>query len=224
MALAPPWADAPPGFVLDGAFLSVQVPATRELVRSMLVDLDDPSSGLMIVATCCGPGAWPRLVDVIMRPGSRVDLDLLNRIADAIIKYTLGTDRWVVARLWQQAVANWLQVDGELQLRGVDVLSLPPGRATNAVYALIRSWQAQDKTTHERWQRKLDTPPLRVINQWKRDDTPVETASPDAFAELINRPDRKRTPPKPPAGATITMPTSDTLRPDTDDQRELPSR
>ncbi|QDF19612.1 tail assembly chaperone [Gordonia phage Dexdert] len=225
MALAPPWGDAPPGFVLDGAFLATRTPNTRELVRAMLMPEESNVGGLFITMSFCTADSWPRLGLAIMRPGSGVSLDLLQFVADRLVETHLGMPRWVAERLWQQAASSWMLVDGELQLRGLDVFEMPVDRATNAIYALIRSWQTGDKATLDRWVRKITTPPLREIERWKRDDVAVESAGADDMAARMAKMKRAQRESRPsPAGATITMPTSDTLRSDTNDQRELPSR
>lgn len=225
MALAPPWGDAPPGITLDGAFLPTRVPDTRTLVRALLVP-DEPgnASGLFVCMAFCDDQAWPRLAGAMFRRGSGVSLALLNTIADRIFETHLGIPRWVAARLWQQAASSWMLVDGELQLRGLDVFEMPAGRATNAVFALIRSWQAGDKRALDTWTRKIMTPPLREIERWKRDDVAVESASADDMAERMAKMKRRQreSPRSEPPGATITMPGSDTLRRDTDDQKSLP--
>lgn len=227
MALAPPWGTAPPGIALDGAVLSTRIPSTIDLVQALLVP-DEPgnTSGLFVVMAFCPDGvSWQRLATAMFRPGSGVTLDLLQAIADRIFETHLGLPRWVASRLWRQAAGSWMLVDGEMQLRGLDVLTMPFDRATNAIYALIRSWQTGDKATHDRWQREINTPPLREIERWKREDVPVESAPVDEMAERVAKMKRSRrnTPPAP-VGATITMPGSVSLSSETTDQRELPTR
>lgn len=220
MALAPPWGTAPPGFVLDGAVLSTRIPPTKQLVQALLVPEAGNTSGLFtVIAFCDNDNDWHRLASAIMRPRSLVSLDLLQTIADRIFETHLGIPRWTAAFLWQQAASSWMLVDGELQLRGIDVFEMPFDRATNAIYALIRGWQAQDKNRLDVWMRKVNTPPLREIQRWKNEDVAVESAPVDEMAERMAKLKRqqKETATAPAAGATIRMPNSDTLRPDTDD-------
>lgn len=187
MALGPPWGDVPSGFILDGTFISTRVPPTRTLVPALLVDDNAANtSGLYVVGTFCTEPAWAKMLAAIVAPSSPVDLDTLQVMADRIVETHLGIPRWVAARLWQQAYGSWMLVDGEFTMRGVDVLTLPAQRATHAVYALLRNWRSRGKEDELRaWQRKLETPPLREIQRWKRDDVPVESASADDMAQRM---------------------------------------
>lgn len=226
MALPPPWGTAPPGFVLDGVVLSTRIPPTKQIVQALLVPEASNTGGLFtVIAFCDSDTDWQKLAAQIMRPGSMVSLDLLQTIADRIFETHIGIPRWTAEALWLQAASSWMLVDGELQLRGLDVFEMPFDRATNAIYALIRSWQSQDQKRLDTWVRKVTTPPLREIQRWKKEDVPVESAPVDEMAERMAKLKRQQTESTPaPAGATITMPNSDTLTPDVGDQRELPSR
>lgn len=187
MALGPPWGEVPSGFVLDGTHLATRLPDTRKLVPALLVDDDAVNtSGLYVVGTFCTEPAWGKLLGAIVSPASPVDLDTLQVIADRIVETHLGIPRWVAARLWQQAAGMWMLVDGELTLRGIDVFTMPAQRATHAVYALLRGWHAKgEKDALRNWQRKLDTPPLREIRRWKREDVEVVSASVDDMAQRM---------------------------------------
>ena len=177
----------PPGFMLDGTFLATTIPPTRRLVPALLVDDEaNNTSGLYTVGAFCTEPAWAKLLASIVVTSSPVDLDVLQVVADRVVETHLGIPRWVAARLWQQAAGAWMLVDGELTLRGLDVLAMPAQRATHAVYALLRGWQARGKEDALRaWQRKLETPPLREIQRWKRDDVAVESASVDDMAQRM---------------------------------------
>lgn len=180
MALGPPWGDVPSGFMLDGTFIRTRVPDTRVLVPALLVGDSGNTSGLYVVGTFCAEPEWPKLLAAIVAPSSPVDLDTLQVMADRIVETHLGIQRWVAERLWQQAAGSWMLVDGEFTMRGIDVLTLPAQRATHAVYALLRNWRSRGKEEELRaWQRKLETPPLREIQRWSRDDVPVESAPMD---------------------------------------------
>ncbi|QGJ95814.1 hypothetical protein J1770_gp28 [Gordonia phage EMoore] len=222
MALAPPWTDAPLGFVLDGALLSTRIPDTRTLVTTLLIPEDDPRGGLYtVLAMCDDDSAWP-FVRSILEQGSTITLALLDSIADRLFESHIGVPRWVAQRVWQQAYGSWTLVDGEMQLRGLDVLTMPMSRATTAVYALIRSWHTGDDDQLKRWTRKIETPPLREIRRYKRENVALESTSTDTMAERMAKMKRSNAPERPSRGATITMPSSDTLTPDTNDPRGLP--
>ncbi|AXH44895.1 hypothetical protein SEA_ASHERTHEMAN_32 [Gordonia phage Ashertheman] len=180
MALPPPWGDVPSGFALDGTFIGTAIPETRRLVPTLLVDEKSNTGGLYIVGTFCSADAWGRLLAALVEPHSAITLDTLQIMADRIVETHLGIPRWTVERLWQQAAGAWMLVDGEFTMRGIDLFELPAQRATNAVYALLRGWRSRGTEDELRsWQRKLEQPPLREIQRWKRDDVPVESASVD---------------------------------------------
>ncbi|AXQ60644.1 hypothetical protein SEA_ALI17_28 [Gordonia phage Ali17] len=222
MALAPPWTDAPSGFVLDGAVLSTRIPDTRSLVIPLLIDEGDPRGGLYsVLAMCDDISSW-QLIRAIVEPGAQITLAVLDSIADRLFETHIGVPRWVAQRVWQQAYGSWTLVDGEMQLRGLDLLSMPMQRATTAVYALIRSWHTNDDEQLKRWTRKVETPPLREIRRYRREDVAIESASTDSMAEQMAKMKRNNAPAQASRGATITMPSSDTLSPDTNDPRGLP--
>lgn len=224
MALAPPWTDAPSGFSLDGAFLSTRIPDTRTLITTLLVAEDDTRGGLYsVLAMCDDLSAWT-LVQAILEPDSRITLALLESIADRLFETHIGVPRWVAQRVWQQAYGSWLLVDGEMQLRGIDLLSMPIARATTAVFALIRSWHTGDDDQLKRWMRKVETPPLREIRRYRRENVSLESTSTDTMAERMAKMKANNSPEHQSQGATITMPRSDTLTPDTNDPRGLPPR
>ncbi|QDH93517.1 hypothetical protein SEA_VERITY_31 [Gordonia phage Verity] len=228
MAVGPPFDRAPSGWMLDGAFLSTRTPDTRRLLPLFVLPDDDPVSGMATVMEFCTLTSLPQLYAAILRPradGPAPTLELLQFVADRLVESHLGVKRWIAQRVWRDALGSWLLVDGELQLRGIDVLALPPDRATNAVYALLRGWAANDQASLDKWKRRVETPPLREIRRWKRDDVAVSSGATAAdMAERVRKmkeSQRARAAAKP-VGATITMPSSDTLTPD--DQRSLPAR
>lgn len=217
MALAPPFGNTPSGWSLDGVFLSTRTPTTDQLLMPLLMPEDNRESGMLTTMLFCTPTSWPRLAEAIMAPGSQVTLDYLQLVADRLVYSHIGIDRWVMQRIWQQAVGSWMLVDGELQLRGIDVLALPLNRATNALFALLRSWQAEDAEKLNKWRRQIETPPLREIRRWKRENVPVGPATDmDDIMERARklREQNRNAVATTPPGATITMPTSATLTDD----------
>ncbi|MGW6017868.1 hypothetical protein ACWFNS_07680, partial [Oerskovia enterophila] len=57
---------------------------------------------------------------------SPVGNDLLNDVADQLVASWFGMPRWTVQEIWWRVLGSWAEIDGELQMRGVDLISLPP--------------------------------------------------------------------------------------------------
>ena len=123
----------------------------------------------------------------IMDPESRVATDLLQDIADALVAEWFDMPRWTVQEIWWRVLGSWSDVDGELTMRGVDLLSLSPPRATATAKALLLKWASMDKDRAEALQRDLTTEPLRILRKWEeRADSPeaVEEAAFDWTAAM----------------------------------------
>lgn len=173
MLLGPPWFDPPQAWSLDGHTIFVCEPSTIELVRALLVP-DEPyeGSGFAVVLACCERAQDRQfLAERIFTPGSPITLQLLAFVADELVGMYCGVPRWTAQRLWQRTLGAWSVIDGELQLRGVDVVTLPPARATAAVLAMWRHLYRHNERELDRLERELDKPPLRVIQRDTADDT-----------------------------------------------------
>ncbi|OLT33677.1 hypothetical protein BJF84_21315 [Rhodococcus sp. CUA-806] len=88
--------------------------------------------------------------------------------------------------IWRRGLANWSDIDGELSSHGVDLMTLPPDRATNTVQRLLSLWVREDKQAREAFQMELSTPPAAVEIRRMRVVADVEQAGANwnAVAEL----------------------------------------
>lgn len=162
MRAAPPWARPATAWRLNGRTLRVQCPPVFDLVPLLYV------SPLYLLLSTLSAGAdqlW-LLQQVMpkMRPGRRwpyapVDDAMITTVADRLVFSWCGYERWLVLRLWDEALPNWVMLDGPLAGRGVDIAELPPTRATRLIWSQLREWHANDKDKGEGWRRQLETPP-----------------------------------------------------------------
>jgi hypothetical protein len=116
----------------------------------------------LVLGTCRDPGETGWLIGSIIDPVGGVDDRLLDDVADALIEQWFGVKRWTAERLWREALGAWVDVDGELLGRGVDLMDLPASRATSVVYKLLQGWRQGDRAKVEAWRRELDRPPART--------------------------------------------------------------
>lgn len=90
-------------------------------------------------------------------------LDDFHLIADAVARLWFAWPRWSSRVLWRTALEAWPTVDGEMLLRGIDIETMEPGRATNALWALFRSWWGGT----DRWDgfvRQVQSEPPRLTS------------------------------------------------------------
>ena len=174
------WRRDTNAWVLDDTIIGLQQPPLNRLVPIVLSWSPVP----LILSTCSerAHAAWiaKRLLDRT----DPLDFDPLEPIADEIVDHWFGMPRWTVQRLWKEAISGWRELDGTLGARGVDVLALPPDRATNIVYGVLSKWR--DPKDVPRWRTKLNEPPARVLHA----DTGAEAAAFDwaAAAALAGMP------------------------------------
>jgi hypothetical protein len=115
----------------------------------------------LVVGTCRDRADISWLIPEIIK-GETVTARLLDAIADALAVQIFGQPRWVVQRLWREAMGMWRDVDAELGVRGVDVLALPPDRATNTIYGVLHRRRSHDERKLTEWLRELEAEPMRV--------------------------------------------------------------
>ncbi|MGV9742873.1 hypothetical protein [Nocardia farcinica] len=139
--------------------LADPLPTTRDLVAMVLSDY----SWRVIVGLCRdqADAAWliPQILD-----GTALPAPLLDEIADTLVANLFGQPRWVVQRLWREAIGVWREVDAELGQRGVDVLALAPDRATNVIYGVLHRRRAGKQEHLQRWISELEAAPARVLD------------------------------------------------------------
>lgn len=167
------WAAATGAWMLDERVVHLRdpLPPTRDLVimlqsdyawRLPLHTMRDEHDRIWM---------WEAVRTGAMRP------PIINEIADGLAKQIFGQPRWTVARIWQQALEQWRELDAELIGRGVDVMTLAPDRATNAVYGVLRASRTGDARRLNEWVRALAAPPARVLT--------TETGTKDAAADWL---------------------------------------
>lgn len=117
-----------------------------DLVCATVRDIDD--------------GVW--IVHGLRDRDSAMSTDVLHEIADGLCASWFGCPRWTAQEVWWRALGNWSMVDGELSMRGVDVMSMPAPRATNTIRALLLKWASGDESRMESLIHDFDTPPPRV--------------------------------------------------------------
>lgn len=167
------WSAASSAWMLDERVVHLRdpLPPTRDLVimlqseynwRLPLHTMRDEHDRVWL---------WEAIRTGAMRPPT------INEIADGVAKHIFGQPRWTVARIWSQALEIWRELDAELIGRGVDVMTLAPDRATNAVFGVLRNRRADDTRRLNEWVRALAAPPARVLN--------TETGTKDAAADWL---------------------------------------
>lgn len=90
-------------------------------------------------------------------------LDDFHQIADGVARLWFAWPRWSARVLWRTALEAWPTVDGEMLLRGIDIETMEPGRASNALWALFRSWWGGT----DRWDvlvRQVQSEPPRLTS------------------------------------------------------------
>ncbi len=115
----------------------------------------------LVIGTCRDRADIGWLIPEIIK-GETVTAHLLDGIADALAVQIFGQPRWVTQRLWREAMSMWREVDAELGVRGVDVLALPPDRATNTIYGVLHRRRSHDERKLTEWLRELEAEPMRV--------------------------------------------------------------
>lgn len=169
MKQAPPWITPARAWSLDGRVLEVQCPPVLDLVPLLL-----SPAVYVVLSTLTAPAdqAWvaerviPRVADDdepdddgLLLPRADIGDALLARIADALVWTWCGVPRWFAANLWEEAAGNWVNLDGHLLSRGVDLTALPALRATTLVWSTLRGWHAQDKDKGSSWRARIEAPP-----------------------------------------------------------------
>lgn len=140
-----------------------EAPPLRVALGVLLNDDPWPDNPLgFIIAGLDDRPALNRLFAAIVQ--HRVRESDLQPIADAIARAWFGWHRWEARRLWDQALEMWPHIDGALITTGVDIETLPPDRATNAIFGVRMRWwrEGEDAEGLEKWINALTTQPMRV--------------------------------------------------------------
>lgn len=129
---------------------------------------------------CTDPADRWRIVQLILQ--TRLDLDVLDDVADALVERIAGWKRWRAAYVWRRTLGVWPTIDGDLLAGGTDVSMLSPARATNVVWAWWRRNLSPDKNEWSRFVRDMDREPVRVV--MKEAEQPMDSA---VFGQLKSR-------------------------------------
>ncbi|SNS58062.1 hypothetical protein [Rhodococcoides kyotonense] len=144
---------------LDGrAVVLAPQPELRVLVGLLLASSPVP----MLMGTCGDSVDADWLAGRIVDPDSKITDDMLDRIADGIADAYFARPRWQAQVIWRRGLNSWMDIDGELSGRGIDLMVLPPDRATNIVYRILMDWVREDKRAREQFVAELSTPPAAV--------------------------------------------------------------
>ncbi|QDH92814.1 hypothetical protein KNU62_gp29 [Gordonia phage Bakery] len=228
MTAGPPWFDAAPAWSLDGRVLRLTEPSTPDMVRALLIPDEPPPvvpgkpatmgnvSGLAVVLACTPrEGDRIHVLERLLEPAETApSLTFMQFVADELVTmYGGGLPRWSIEHLWSKTMEAWAFIDGELQLSGVDVLTMPFGRATATIWALWRRVLRHNEREMSRFTRELEKPPLRVIdkmNDEEEAETAAATGDASGFMALQNVWQQAQSGPSSPA-STSDSGSSDTL-------------
>ena len=75
----------------------------------------------------------------------------MRTVVDELIHAWTGWPGWTATRLWREALESWQATDGHNLTHGVDLLDLPPDRATTPVFATLAERHGNDKDHGDRW-------------------------------------------------------------------------
>lgn len=195
--VAAAWRRDTGGWVLDGTVVHLRQPPMRHLVPLILSWSPVP----FILVTCRDNEVAAWIAGRIVDRRDPLDAYILDPVVDEIIDTWFGMPRWTVQRLWKEAIGAWRDIDGEAGAKGVDVLALPPDRATNTIYRMLRA-RYRDAKDLQRWARKLEEPPVRVLHAATSSaDTAADWA---AVAALAGMPAAAMPTPTQPVDSQIT--------------------
>ncbi|OZE95086.1 hypothetical protein CH302_19290 [Rhodococcus sp. 15-2388-1-1a] len=176
------WRRPVDGWSLDGIEVALAQQPLRVVVGMLLADSPIP----MILGTTEDPAVSDVIAKMIVDIDGGITDELLELIADGIAEAYFARPRWQAAVLWRRAIEAWPDIDGELTGRGVDIMELPPDRATNVVFHLLMARVAEDKNARAALVSELQAAPAAVqTRSMKRaKDAERQQADWDAVAAL----------------------------------------
>ncbi|MDH6279541.1 hypothetical protein [Prescottella agglutinans] len=183
-----PWGREPTAWTIDGRVMEVARPPLVDLINFVMA----PTPTYLVLYTLTRPEDRKFLLSQIFDRQSRIEIELLHDVADALVRGWFGMPRWTVQEIWWRVLGSWPDVDGELVMRGIDLADLEPARATHVAKALLTKWASSNENRAEELARDLTTEPPRVAQ--RRIDTAdteeaIEAAAFDweAAAALVNQ-------------------------------------
>ncbi len=182
--------------------LRVAEPSTLDFVRSLVIP--DTAAGMWLTLTMTDVAdrsvVYTRISDPDWPPVWVEDFD---DIADFLCERVTGWFRWEAEHVWRQTLGAWAVIDGDLQAAGVDLLALPPSRATNTAFAWWRRNLGDNAAEWKKWTREMDRKPRRIII--KDADQPMSVAEMASLQALIGG-GAGRTPVEATPDSTVTLP------------------
>lgn len=121
------------------------------------------------------------LYEQVMDFESPVGNDLLNDVADQLVAAWFGMPRWTVQEIWWRVLGAWAEIDGELQMRGVDLISLPPATATNTAKSVLTKWVSGDEDKRAAFYSDLTTEPPRILLKSRTDESTPEANEAEGY-------------------------------------------
>ncbi len=183
-----PWGREPTAWTIDGRVMSVTRPPLVELINLLMA----PTPTWLVLYTLSEVEDRKFLASAIFDRASRIEIELLHDVADALVHGWFGMPRWTVQEIWWRVLGAWAEVDGELATRGIDLTALEPARATHVAKSLLTKWAASDERRSEELHRDLVTEPPRVLQRRIDAADSVEEVEAAAFdweaaAALVNQ-------------------------------------
>lgn len=174
------WGGTSSAWVWNGRTVHIIEPPLHQLVT--LVLSHTPMD--LVCATVRDPwdGAW--IIHGLRDRRSSMSTDALHEIADGLAELWFGCPRWTAQEIWWRAISAWPQVDGELSMRGVDVMTMPPPRATNTIRAVLAKWVSGSEEKTEQLHRELTEPPPRVAQREAVREVAAEESGHDFMAAM----------------------------------------
>jgi len=101
----------------------------------------------------------------------------VQRVAERLVEQATGRKWWVAQKLYGALAVSWVDIDGALALRGVDLTArlAEPARVCNLVHAWLV--QGADQQGRERFDAQLETPPPGIDLEASPLWTPEEEGS-----------------------------------------------
>lgn len=125
----------PTEYVIDGLTYEVTGPWT---LLATLLPTGDWELPLLLQLT--HPEDREALEDRIVGDTEPLGMDVVEQVAQALVRAATGMDWWAAARLFGWAAVHWPEFDGAMMRDGVDwlaMLATSPGRAAGVVYARL---------------------------------------------------------------------------------------
>lgn len=167
------WGGTSSAWVWNNRIIHVVEPPLQQLVTLTLSHT--PMDLVCATVRDANDGLW--ITHGLKDRRSPMSTDALHEIADRLCELWFGCPRWTAQEVWWRALGSWPQVDGDLALRGIDVMTMPPPRATNTLRALLTKWASGNEDAAEELRHALTEPPPRVARRQAEKDAAREQDS-----------------------------------------------